>query len=621
MANLFLLNNNEVLDLFEIKINDYEGYLRFHGSKNFNSNIIFQNVEYLYIPCELSNLEYSTDGKANRPTITISNINNFITNFIKDRNDLIGKRFYRKKILAKDLDSVNFGGENKNLLGTASFSSFISNDSYVVQKKNFETKEKVEFVLSNILDIENLTVPNRKVYNNACGWTYRGCGCNYGKINGYQGPTIVQMAPFPKTFAQVNSDLGLTSNLRILLRPEGITTSGTVSVPTEARQDITLIFEKVTNWSNEGTASSTVSPAITNSPKVYKNSGRMNDKNGVLFSANKTNPIGDFDRISISDSFETKDCTIFYVSEMVSKLLNKTDRCQNGGLQRRGLTDNNYINFLLGYHGGLFDVMHSSQWLIRNANLKTCNNLNKSIIYGAVLPQTSTVLTKFIKNGVVVTEKTGFINQPTNLGINTYVGEESEMVVYELIVYDKILDDNQIKVISAFLADKYNLSIPYDIQFTDTFLGSSFFEGSNEGNLGVPMADENDKIFIGSTAANSAYSNFQSYEINKLVYRGDYSRKNNYAFGDFVKIEPSIDYDFNEKFLIKNNEIPARFFVCVAANGTTDQHPFYNTTVWKEDKCSKTLNGCSLRFNGENVGLPFGSFPGTLPYEYKLPST
>lgn len=621
MSNLFLLDNNEVLDLFEIKINDYEGYLRFHGSKNFNSNIIFQNVEYLYIPCELSNLEYSTDGKNNRPTITISNINNFITNFLKDRNDLIGRRFYRKKILAKDLDSVNFGGSNKNLLGNPSFSAFISNDSYIVQKKNYETKEKVEFVLSNILDIENVTIPNRKVYNNACGWIYRGCGCNYGKINGYLGPSIVMETTFPSTIFDLNTNLGLSSNLRILLRPEGITSTGTISVPTEARQDIKLIFDKVTNWSNEATGSSPVSPTITNSPKVYKNSGRMNDKNGVLFSANNTVSITDWDKISISDSFATKDCTIFYVSEMVSKLLNKTTRCKNGGQQYRGLTDTGAINFLLGYHEGNSDAMFSRAWFINNGNIRTCNNLNKSTIYGAVLPKTSTVLTKFIKNGVVVTEKAGFINQPTNLGINTYPTEESEIVLYELLVYDKILDDNQVRLISAYLSSKYNITIPYNVQLTSTFLGSSVFQNSNEGNLGIPMADENDKMFLAGSAANSAFSNFQSYNISKLVYKGDYNRQTSYSLGDFVKIEPSIDYDFNEKFLIKNNETPARFFVCISPNGSTNQHPFYDTTAWKEDKCSKNLNGCSLRFNGENVGLPFGAFPGTLPYEYKLPST
>ena len=48
------------------------------------------------------------------------------------------------------------------------------------------------------------------------------------------------------------------------------------------------------------------------------------------------------------------------------------------------------------------------------------------------------------------------------------------------------------------------------------------------------------------------------------------------------------------------------------------KNPFNDTINWKEDKCSKTLNGCTLRF-GDLGTLPFGSFPGTVSYEYRLP--
>jgi len=143
MSDLFLLRNNQIVDLFEIKLNDFDGYLFFHGSKNLNRDVVFQGKTYLYIPCELSNLEYNSEGKQSRPTLTISNVNNFITNLIKDRGDLIGKRFYRKKILAKDLDAENFGGSNKNTLGNTSFTSFISTETFILNKKNVENKEKV----------------------------------------------------------------------------------------------------------------------------------------------------------------------------------------------------------------------------------------------------------------------------------------------------------------------------------------------------------------------------------------------------------------------------------------------------------------------------------------------
>ena len=109
MSNLFLLNNTEIIDLFEIKLNDFEGYLYFHGSKNFEKNLVFQGKTYLYIPCEMSNLQYDSEGKQNRPTFTISNVNNFISNIIKDRKDLLGKDFYRKKNLSGNRRGGNMG--------------------------------------------------------------------------------------------------------------------------------------------------------------------------------------------------------------------------------------------------------------------------------------------------------------------------------------------------------------------------------------------------------------------------------------------------------------------------------------------------------------------------------
>ena len=41
MKTLFKLNNYLILDLFEIELESNEGYLRFHGSKNFSSNLTF----------------------------------------------------------------------------------------------------------------------------------------------------------------------------------------------------------------------------------------------------------------------------------------------------------------------------------------------------------------------------------------------------------------------------------------------------------------------------------------------------------------------------------------------------------------------------------------------------
>ena len=137
MNTLFKLNNYVILDLFEVELGSNEGYLRFHGSKNFNKNIKFQNKEYIFIPCEFSSYETTSDGKQSRPKIQIGNINNYFSKILQDRNDLIGKNFVRKKIFAKDLDLSNFTDEI-NPYGISNFNTYIAYDKFIINAKTLE---------------------------------------------------------------------------------------------------------------------------------------------------------------------------------------------------------------------------------------------------------------------------------------------------------------------------------------------------------------------------------------------------------------------------------------------------------------------------------------------------
>ena len=49
MNTFFKLDNYVIFDLYELELESTEGYLRFHGSKNFSKNIFFQNQEYIFI--------------------------------------------------------------------------------------------------------------------------------------------------------------------------------------------------------------------------------------------------------------------------------------------------------------------------------------------------------------------------------------------------------------------------------------------------------------------------------------------------------------------------------------------------------------------------------------------
>jgi lambda family phage minor tail protein L len=189
MNTLFKLNNYVILDLFEIELESNEGYLRFHGSKNFNKNLFFQNKEYIFIPCEFSSYETSSDGRQSRPKLQIGNINNYFSKVLQDRNDLIGKNFNRKKILAKDLDVSNFEN-NINPYGISSFNTYIAFDRFVVNAKIAENLNLVELELTTKVDVESLSIPARKITNDTCSWNYRCYGCNYGNNRDYSGPKL-----------------------------------------------------------------------------------------------------------------------------------------------------------------------------------------------------------------------------------------------------------------------------------------------------------------------------------------------------------------------------------------------------------------------------------------------
>lgn len=623
MSNLFLLDNTSVLDLFEIKLNDFDGYFRFHGSKNLKSNIIFKGKEYLFIPCEISNLEYSSDAKQNRPTLSIANINNYISNLIKDRKDLIGKRFYRKKILTKDLDDVNFGGSNKNTLGASSFSSFISVDTFVIQKKNSENKDKVEFQLANILDLDGQTVPSRKVYNDICQWQYRGYGCNYGKLSDYDGPTIPVKKTKFDTLASVisaSSNALSTTNLSLWLNnTTGKTYGSTIEVASSSGKK--YLFQKLTAWQDSSTIINTSGTAKTITPtsniKKFTNSGRLNNQEGVFFLAE--------DSLLIDSLFfgSGNDLTIFYVSEMTNKRFDTArNGAPNGGYIARGLassTEASNKNFLLGYDKGWSDLVYPSNTFSQDKKVWGYYDLSAKI-YGYT--HGSGAKNALYKNGTQLFSRTNSSELDSlKLGFNILGESRSDIVVYEMIIFNKVLNDSAIKSVFSYLSTKYNIQVANYFENIETIKGSAIFNQSaysQEGNLGVAIADENNKLFL--KYPDNIYSNFESYGLTSLTYKGDYNSNTTYAQGDFVKIDEEIDFDFNETVIQKNSILPSRFFVCLSAEGVIGKHPMDYTNIWKEDKCSRNLNGCSLRFNNTS-NIPFGSFPATLSYDYKLPGS
>lgn len=676
MSDLFLIDNQQIIDLFEIKISDFDGYFYFHGSKNFNKNLVFNGITYLYIPVEMSNLSYDSEGKQNRPVVKISNVNNFISDLIKSKGDLLGKDFHRKKILAKDLDDINFGGSNKNLLGVSNFRDYISQDKFIINKKNSENKERVEFELSNILDIDGLTCPSRKVYNNSCPWQYRGYGCNYGKRLGYDGPNVFLREFGETTPASSLSNLlneesfnGLKDKLISWFNFDAETTNYVKG--SKKNFDVRIgdssyerqRLDTLSSWKNVASTINTTdsgsmitndfqidNPTIENSVQrsaLITANSYMNSKKSVCFIYDKVYSGTRALKAYIPTSnFGDKDLTVVYVCRPTSffspwKPLERNNRdfVPYGGKFSRGMTTLSKDTFL-GFKGlraadkDEYDTKSTDDsFKIKSDNNIATGvnspylNMNKPYIYTSVIPAANDGNAIFYRDGFKISEITvnyGGVGQShniENLGFNIDDSVYSEMEVYEVIIFNAKLNEIQVRGVNAYLSEKYGMKVN-NSQFSGIKSSSSAsFFNDEDGNMGVPIADENDKLFFDETAKKT-FSRYSTYGFKKLTYRGDYNKKTVYKKGDFVKIDSEINFDFNRDVLTKDSEIPAKFFVCINENGSVGINPFDRTDVWIEDKCSKKLSGCIARFRNESVDdrVPFGGYPGTVSYPYELPN-
>lgn len=186
-SELFGISKNLILEFFEIyDIAGTDEVIRFHGGKNQMSNSLkFDGKEYFYIPYEGSDFSVVGDGGISRPLIKIINFSGFLSRYIIDKDNFIGAKIKRIRTYLRFLDAENFANYESNLAHWKKMgvrpdpNSKFRDDIWMINRKVEENKFYIEFELSNAFDLENVTIPKRKVINNFCSWKYRGEGCKY----------------------------------------------------------------------------------------------------------------------------------------------------------------------------------------------------------------------------------------------------------------------------------------------------------------------------------------------------------------------------------------------------------------------------------------------------------
>lgn len=174
------------------------GILRFHNNFNiFNLNnqlfdegqIYWQNNYYYPFPIIAEGFDYTSAGTSPTPGVTLANFNpdgtensfyKYVRMQTQSLGDIVGAKFTRIRTFLKYLNGINFSGNINPYTDDPTISEIeLPRDVYYIDRKTKEDKSILQYSLVSILDLENLTLPNRPILANKCPFQYRGEGCLY----------------------------------------------------------------------------------------------------------------------------------------------------------------------------------------------------------------------------------------------------------------------------------------------------------------------------------------------------------------------------------------------------------------------------------------------------------
>lgn len=161
------------------------GATRFHGH-NQEASIWFQGFEYLPWPIEAEGFG-RTSASTPQPTLTVSNFEGRITALCLAYQDMVGAVLTRKRTMARFLDAQSFpGGVNPTADPTQEFQPEI----WLVERKAYEDRDKVQFELASAMDLEGQLLPGRGILSSRCLWL--SIGGYRGEYCGYAGPAVAR---------------------------------------------------------------------------------------------------------------------------------------------------------------------------------------------------------------------------------------------------------------------------------------------------------------------------------------------------------------------------------------------------------------------------------------------
>lgn len=156
-------------------------------SNNFKP-IVFNGISYTPFPIKVENMGQDGKGSINRPKLTVSNINGFVSALLLQNQQINGAVITRQRVFSRFLDAVNFQTPTPVWV-TPDPSAAYPPEPWVVNRKVVENNQVVQFELASPIELQNVKLPRRQIIANVCTFKYRDPRtCNYS------GPPVADNA-------------------------------------------------------------------------------------------------------------------------------------------------------------------------------------------------------------------------------------------------------------------------------------------------------------------------------------------------------------------------------------------------------------------------------------------
>ncbi|WP_250528847.1 phage minor tail protein L [Caballeronia sp. ATUFL_F1_KS4A] len=170
------LEPGALVELYELDLTRWGvEVLRFHAHEH-GGIIPWKGKKYDPWPMRVSGFASMGDAAQPTPTLSVANLDGFVSKLCMQYCDLVGAPILRRRTLAQYLNGAN-GASGSD--PTSDANNEMPVERWLIEQKTLETPAVVEFALSSALDLSGRKLPSRRIIASVCQWTYRGPECGY----------------------------------------------------------------------------------------------------------------------------------------------------------------------------------------------------------------------------------------------------------------------------------------------------------------------------------------------------------------------------------------------------------------------------------------------------------